>query len=41
MLDKDSKGIIAEGDPKYLRDYSQNPFVKKFFNPRAEYKAAA
>ncbi len=41
MLDKGSKGIIAEGDPKYLRDYSQNPFVKNFFNPRAGYKAAA
>jgi len=35
MLDKDSKGIIAEGDPRYLRDHSQNPFVKRFFNRRA------
>jgi phospholipid/cholesterol/gamma-HCH transport system ATP-binding protein len=33
MLDKHSKGIIADGDPKYLRDHSQNPFVSKFFNP--------
>jgi phospholipid/cholesterol/gamma-HCH transport system ATP-binding protein len=33
MLDKHSKGIIADGDPKYLRDHSQNPFVNKFFNP--------
>jgi phospholipid/cholesterol/gamma-HCH transport system ATP-binding protein len=34
MLDKHSKGIIAEGDPKYLRDHSQNAFVKRFFNRR-------
>ncbi|MBW1743269.1 MAG: ATP-binding cassette domain-containing protein [Deltaproteobacteria bacterium] len=34
MLDKHSKGIIADGDPKYLRDHSQNPFVSKFFNPQ-------
>jgi len=32
MLDKRYKGIIAEGDPKYLRDHSQNRFVKSFFN---------
>lgn len=32
MLDKVSKGIIAEGDPRYLRDNSQNRFVKQFFN---------
>ncbi|MFC1825511.1 ABC transporter ATP-binding protein [Thermodesulfobacteriota bacterium] len=32
MLDKQTKGIIAEGDPRYLRDHSQNPFVKQFFN---------
>ena len=41
VLDKRTRGIIAEGDPKYLRDYSQNRFVKQFFNPRAEQKAAA
>ena len=32
MLDKKLKGIIAEGDPLYLRDHSQNRFVKNFFN---------
>ena len=32
MLDKKLKGIIAEGDPAYLRDHSQNRFVKNFFN---------
>lgn len=36
MLDKASMGIIAEGDPKYLRDHSQNPFVKQFFNRRTD-----
>ncbi len=35
MLDKLAKGIIAEGDPRYLRDHSQNQFVKQFFNRRA------
>jgi phospholipid/cholesterol/gamma-HCH transport system ATP-binding protein len=36
MLDKRTRGIIAEGDPKYLRDHSQNLFVKHFFNREAE-----
>ncbi len=36
MLDKKSKGIIAEGDPVYLRDHSPNPFVKKFFNRQVD-----
>jgi len=35
MLDKHAKGIIAEGDPRYLRDHSQNQFVKQFFNRHA------
>jgi len=35
MLDKPTKGIIAEGDPRYLRDHSQNAFVRQFFNRRA------
>ncbi len=39
MLDKRSRGMIAEGDPKYLKEYSQNSFVKEFFNPRAGEKA--
>ncbi|MDY7036110.1 MAG: ATP-binding cassette domain-containing protein [Thermodesulfobacteriota bacterium] len=38
MLDKRFKGIIAEGDPRYLRDYSQNTFVKNFFNRQAKEK---
>jgi phospholipid/cholesterol/gamma-HCH transport system ATP-binding protein len=32
MLHKSTRGIIADGDPQYLRDYSRNPFVKQFFN---------
>ncbi len=32
MLDKASKGIIAEGDPKVLRDQSPDPRVYQFFN---------
>ena len=31
MLDKRTKGIIAEGDPKVLRDSSDNPWVRRFF----------
>jgi len=34
MLDKAAKGIIAEGDPKFLRDRSPNSFVSNFFNPQ-------
>ena len=36
MLDKRAKGIIAEGDPHYLRDHSQNKFVRQFFNRQPE-----
>lgn len=36
MLDRNARGIIAEGDPKHLRDHSQNPFVKRFFNREPE-----
>ena len=39
MLDKRARGIIAEGDPKYLRDHSKNPFVKHFFNRKAEQRS--
>ena len=31
MLDKEAKGMIAEGDPRKLRDESQNPAVRAFF----------
>ena len=32
MLDKEAKGIIAEDDPKVLRDTSTDPRVHQFFN---------
>ena len=32
MLDKKTKSIIAEGDPKVLRDSSPDPRVHQFFN---------
>ncbi len=32
MLDKSAKGIIAEGDPKWLKDHSTDPRVIDFFN---------
>ncbi|EGB16642.1 ABC transporter related protein [Pseudodesulfovibrio mercurii] len=31
MLDKEVKTIVAEGDPRVLRDTSDNPFVRRFF----------
>lgn len=36
MLDKDTKTIIAAGSPEELRDKSTNPWVRQFFNRRAE-----
>ena len=36
MLDKQTKGIIAEGNPKHLKDHSDNPFVRNFFNRKSE-----
>ena len=32
MLDQVSQGIIARGDPRTLRDESDNPLVRAFFN---------
>jgi phospholipid/cholesterol/gamma-HCH transport system ATP-binding protein len=32
MLDKAAKGIIAEGNPRWLKDNSTDPRVKAFFN---------
>lgn len=36
MLDKSVKGIIAEGDPLYLRDHSTIPVVQKFFRRQTD-----
>ena len=35
MLDATAKGVIAEGDPKQLRDTSENPTVRRFFRREA------
>jgi phospholipid/cholesterol/gamma-HCH transport system ATP-binding protein len=35
MLDKSTKGIIAEGDPHYLKDHSTHLAVRQFFNREA------
>ena len=40
MLDKRSKGIVAEGDPKVLRDQSTDPWVRQFFRREAVAEAA-
>ncbi len=34
MLDKKTKKIIAEGDPKFLKDHCENENVRNFFNRR-------
>jgi len=36
MLDKSTKGIIASGDPKFLRDNSEIPIVQKFFKRQTD-----
>lgn len=41
MLDKESKTIIASGDPEHLRDHSDNPRVRQFFNREAEEEGAS
>jgi len=35
MLDKRTRSIIAEGKPQELRDRSENPWVRQFFNREA------
>ena len=32
MLDRDARGIVAEGDPRELREHSENPAVRRFLN---------
>lgn len=34
MLDKRSRGIIATGQPRQLKEKSANPWVRQFFNPQ-------
>ena len=38
VLDKDKKGIIAEGDPRVLKERPPNPHVRHFFNREIEEK---
>lgn len=38
MLDKEAKGITAEGDAKELKEHSPNRKVRNFFNRRVEEK---
>ena len=40
MLDKRKKGIIAEGDPRVLRDTSEDPWVRQFFHREPELATA-
>ena len=41
MLDRETKTIIARGDPRQLRERSKDPRVSSFFNRRAAPEAAA
>lgn len=36
MLDRTARGVIAEGDPRTLRDRSEDPRVREFLNRRIE-----
>ena len=36
MIDRRVKGIVAEGDPRKLRDEAHDPWVRQFFNREAE-----
>jgi phospholipid/cholesterol/gamma-HCH transport system ATP-binding protein len=40
MLDKNKKTIVATGKPEELRDKSDNPWVRQFFNRHAELDAS-
>jgi phospholipid/cholesterol/gamma-HCH transport system ATP-binding protein len=40
LLDRKAKGIIAHGDPRKLRDESEDPRVRAFFRRESEAKAA-
>ena len=41
MLDAKTKSIIAEGDPKELRDHNSDERVRHFFNREPENRGAA
>jgi phospholipid/cholesterol/gamma-HCH transport system ATP-binding protein len=33
MLDKSTRGVIADGDPRVLKETATHPAVRRFFNP--------
>jgi len=35
MLDKSTRGIIAEGTPEQLKNECDHPFVRRFFHRQA------
>ncbi|NNF98035.1 MAG: ATP-binding cassette domain-containing protein [Desulfobacteraceae bacterium] len=39
MLDKSVKGIIADGEPHHLKQHSDNPLVRQFFNRESRNQA--
>ena len=41
VLDKTAKGIVAQGDPRKLRDESDIPFVHNFFTRSSPSVAAS
>ncbi|MBU6484703.1 MAG: ATP-binding cassette domain-containing protein [Betaproteobacteria bacterium] len=40
MVDRRTRGIVAEGDPRRLRDQSDNPWVRQFFRREPEAQPA-
>ena len=40
MVDRNKRGIVAEGDPRQLRDRSDYPWVRQFFRREAEAQPA-
>ena len=41
MLDKNAKTIVADGKPEHLRNQSENPWVRQFFNRQARTEGSA
>ena len=35
MLDKETRSLVARGDPRQLRDHAPTPKVRQFFNREA------
>lgn len=40
MVDRNKRGIVAEGDPRRLRDQSDDPWVRRFFRREPEAQPA-